>query len=178
MNLSSKRTVIWTTPPQQVSAIGAEQKNGEAEVEDYRFTLGSCTTVDMGRYWAAMRAFDAWFEQENGQSYEAARSSKDADVSSQALSTWLRAHNHASIMASLRGLERRTRSVEMTNGNAPAWTPAEIPAEWQSQQDFEANAPFAIVASLTETANAVNPGLWRSQEDEEAKKNGGVSANW
>lgn len=171
MNLRATRTVFWTTPP--ATDAGA--------VEDYRFTMGSCTTVDMGRYWSAMRAFEAWYEKENGQSYEAARSSSDAEVSSQALTTWLRAHNHAAIMASLQGLEWRTRSVateENPGAFATDWTPAEVPATWQSQQDFEANAPYALIGALTETANAVNPGLWRALDDDEAKKKGGVSANW
>lgn len=182
MNLSAKRTVIWTTPPSSPAAspdgAAGGGNNGAGEVEDYRFTLGSCTTLDMGRYWSAMRAFDAWYEKEHGQSYDAARTGSDADVSSQAVVLWLRAHNHACIMASLQGLERRMRSPEITNGSAPAWEPAEIPAEWQTKEGFEANAPFAMVGSLTETANAVNPGMWRTQDDDEAKKNGGVSANW
>lgn len=172
MKLSAKRTVIWTTPPQ----------NGDGQVEDYRFTLSSCTTVDMGRYWSLMRAFDAWYEKEHGQSYDAARTGSDAEVSSQAVVLWLRAHNHACIMASLQGLERRMRSPEVTtpNGhpNAPAWDPAEIPPEWQTKEGFESTAPFAMIGSLTDTANAVNPGMWRTQDDDEAKKNGGVSANW
>jgi hypothetical protein len=169
MNLSAKRTVIWTTPP----------ASADEAVEDYRFTMGSCTTVDMGRYWSAMRAFEAWYEKENGQSYEAARSSSDAELSSQALTTWLRAHNHAAIMASLQGMERRTRSTDESSASlATEWEPAEMPATWQSQQDFEANAPYALIGALTETANAVNPGLWRALDDDEAKKKGGVSANW
>jgi hypothetical protein len=168
MNLGAKRTVIWTTPPQ----------NGDGEVEDYRFTFSSCTTVDMGRYWSAMRVFEAWFEKEQGQSYDDARLGSDKEVSARAVTLWLRAYNYAMIIASLQGLERRMRAPEITNGNAPAWTPAEIPVEWQSQAGFEANAPLAIVGALAETANAVNPGLWRQQDDDEAKKKGGVSANW
>jgi hypothetical protein len=69
MNLGATRSVVWSIPPE----------DGAKEIEEYRFTFGSCTMAGSGRYWACLRDFNVWYEEQNGKKLEEALKSKDSE---------------------------------------------------------------------------------------------------
>lgn len=168
MNLTATRTAIWRTPPQE----------GATEIEEFRFTFASCSMAGSGVYYRCMRDFEAWYQEQNGQSNDDARKSKDEAQRINATRQWNQGNDYAAIMASLKSLETRVRPLTPAEGEVmPAWTPMAVPAEWQSFAGFWDDIPWSAMSGLAEAAHGANPGLWRFQDDDAAKKNGGASAS-
>jgi hypothetical protein len=90
---------------------------------------------------------------------------------------WNRANDYGAIIASLQSLEVRSRPIYVNGDQPPPWKKTEVPAEWATFGSFEESAPWPLITALADAAHTANPGLWRNQDDDEAKKNGGVSAN-
>lgn len=166
MRLTSSRAVIWTVPPE----------DGAQEVDEYRFTFVSGTMASSGRYWQLMRDFEEWHKETFGLSNEEARGSDEAIKSQEAWRSWTQANDHAAIIASLRSIDQRCREVE-GDGKEPPWNTLEMPPDWLTFKGFYEAVPFVLAIALADAAHAMNPGLWRPQSSEEAKKKGGASAS-
>jgi hypothetical protein len=175
MAWTTTRSVTWIKPPD----------DGAQELEEYRLTLSSCSVADSGNYYAYLREFYRWYEETYGMSHDLAMESQDRDRKEEALRLYNQANDYAAVMASARKFEHRSRSIALPDdASAPiaeakneAWTEEKIPEEWKSFSTYRMSAPWSAALSWTEAAHAVNPGLWRFQTIEDAKKNGGVSVS-
>lgn len=160
MNLSGKRTALWIVPPD----------DGATEVEEYRFVFTTCTMAGSGRYWEAMRAFGDWHELAFGMSSDAMRNSQDEEEKVEGWRVWNNGNNYAAIMACLQRVESRRRSLD--DGTATEWKLEESPPEWESFEGFSESIPWSMILKLADAAHGANPGLWRVDMGDEAKKNG------
>lgn len=169
MNLSSTRTIIWATPPAE----------GANEIEEHRFTFASSTMAGSGVYWRSMRDFEAWYEEQFGHSNQSDRESKDDGARAEGWRMYNAGNDYAAIVASLRKLEQRTRSLNINGANnepyTSEWQEIAIPEEWNTFAGFTESMPWSCILALAEAAHGTNPGLWRFQDGEVAKKNGGVN---
>jgi hypothetical protein len=164
MNLGATRSVVWSIPPE----------DGAKEIEEYRFTFGSCTMAGSGRYWACLRDFNVWYEEQNGKKLEDALKSKDSEERVEAARLQNLANNYGAVMASLRKVEQRTRALD-DKTVAGEWSEIEKPTDWNTFSGFYDAVPWSAAQPLCDAAHACNPGLWLYQDSDAAKKNGGAN---
>jgi hypothetical protein len=164
MNLGTTRSIVWTMPPDEDAT----------EVKEYRFTFGSCNMAGSGRYFACMRDFGDWYQEQNGASFDDALKSKDISIRSEAIRLQSLANGYGAIMASLKRIEERTRLLDEKQPVAD-WVQIETPSDWNAFASFYDAVPWAAAQPLADAANACNPGLWSFVDSDTAKKNGGVN---
>ena len=86
------------------------------------------------------------------------------------------AYRAALVLASISGMERRSRPVLDTDAR-DGWEPCALPAEWATVEGYLASAPPALHDAMTAAADALNPQVMLRGNQEQAKKFGGVSGS-
>lgn len=160
-------------------------------LDETRFTLATCNTVEAGRRSMLLSKHKRAYEAQHGRPIEQAMADADPDTREAARAEWIQVRYWAAIMASLRKMETRQRpaydgatAVESNEGSTrkrrasagSEWRAADIPAAWHDFNQYAEQVPAIITQDLAVEAHAANPGLWLQQNDDEAKKNGGTSA--
>lgn len=138
---------------------------GLGPVNEVRFTLGTITAYQLGRYDAYRRQLGDWLTEKLGQDADT-ETAEGSQLFTQGL-RWARAR------AALLKVEQRT--IDYQGPDAVTWAEVEIPAGWDTPDGFLGEVPAGVVAKLARTANAVNPNLFTVPTNEEAKKKGGIS---
>lgn len=153
MNLRTTQTIVWTEPPIKQAEMAHQ----------VRATISTFNALQHARYQAHLRTARSWLDAEAAASDENARTEL-FDV----------CFKWAAVLAGLVRLESR-RIVRSGDGNEP-WAMIELPADWRTVDGFLENVPAELAAAIYSAVLDLNPGLFGLATDDDAKKNGGISA--
>ncbi len=187
-----QRRITWTQPPdaettealyaiEDLEAAGKGKGNqseltrlraqvGAATLEEWRITLASLSVLTKSRYFAHVRSLEPWLEAQFGPI------AGEGENTPERATMTITAYRAALVLASISGMERRSRPVLDTD-TREGWEPCALPAEWATVEGYLASAPPALHDAMTAAADALNPQVMLRGNQEQAKKFGGVSGS-
>lgn len=127
-----------------------------------RATISTLNALQHARYQAYLRSARAWIDAEAANASEEER-----------LALFDVCIKWATALAALVRLEERT--IDRNGGADEAWTAIDAPAAWRTVEGFLEDVPADLAAALYVATVELNPGLFGLANDEDAKKNGGIS---
>lgn len=127
-----------------------------------RATISTFNALQHARYQAYLRGARTWIDAE-----AAGADEEERLVLFDVCIKW------ATVLAALVRLEERT--IDRNGQLDEPWTTVDAPATWRTIDGFLEDVPADLAAALYATTLELNPGLFGLANDENTKKNGGIS---